>query len=60
MESPLSQDSSHVPVDGSGCWSWPKRAGRSGQVGYVGRVGLVTHVRPPTLEGHNLFVRTPF
>ena len=26
-----------------------------------GRSGrLATHVRPPTLEGHNFFVRTPF
>ena len=51
MESPLSQNSSHVLVEGSGCWGWSVRAGR---------VGLDTHVRPQTLEGHNFFVRTPF
>ena len=60
MERPLSQDSSHVPMEGSGYWSLPARAGRSGQVGSAGRVGLATHVRPPTLECHNFFIRTPF
>ena len=30
MESPLSQDSSHMPVEGNGYWSWPKRGGRVG------------------------------
>ena len=25
----MSQDSSHVPVEGSGCWGWPGRAGYS-------------------------------
>ena len=50
MESPLIQDSIHVPVEGSGYWSWVARAGR---------VGLATHVRPPTSEGHNFPVRTP-
>ena len=47
----LSQDSIHIPVEGSGYWSWPTR---------VGRVGKATHVRPTTSEGHNFFVRTPF
>ena len=51
MKSPLSQDFSHIPVDGSGHWGWSVRAGR---------VGLATHVRPQTLKGHNFFVRTPF
>ena len=23
-------------------------------------LGLAIHVRPPTLDGHNFFVRTPF
>ena len=51
MVSPLSQDSSHVPMEGSGGWGFPDRAGR---------LGLDSHVRPPTLDGHNFFVRTPF
>ena len=35
-------------------------AGRQGQVGNGRSVGLATHVKPPTSEGHNFFVRTPF
>ena len=61
MKSPLSQYSIHIPVEDSvehnllkymlfqGCW--PARAGR---------LGLTIYVRPPTLNDHNLFVRTPF
>ena len=30
------------------------------QVKYAVRVRLPSHVRPPTLEGHNFLVRTPF
>ena len=44
-----------MPVEGSGYWSWPERAGR---VGWLGRAGY--SVRPPTSDGHNFFVRTPF
>ena len=60
MKIPLSHNSSYVHVEISGYWGWPSRAGRSGQVGQAGRVGLATHVRPPTLEGHNFFVQTLF
>ena len=56
MESPLSQDFSHVPVEGIGFWSRSEK-GRSAR---VGRVGFATHVRPPTSKGHNVIVRTPF
>ena len=31
-----------------------------GKSGRASRVGLPTHARPPTSEGHNFFVRTPF
>ena len=34
------------PMFFQGCWS--------------ARTGLVIHVRPPTSDGHNFFVRTPF
>ena len=51
MESPLSQDSIHILVEGSRYWIWPKKGYRAG------RVGLPSHVLPPTLEGHNFFVR---
>ena len=37
MKIPLSQDSSLMPVDGSGCCSWPKRGVRDGQVGCPGK-----------------------
>ena len=30
MESPLSQYSSHIPVEDSGCWDWPARVGQLG------------------------------
>ena len=30
------------------------------QVRYAVRVRLPSHVQPPTLEGHNFLVRTPF
>ena len=33
MEIPLSHDSSHIPVVGSGYWSWLERGIRAGQVG---------------------------
>ena len=33
MESPLSQDYIHIPVDGIGYWSRPERSGRSRLVG---------------------------
>ena len=33
MESPLSQDSSHMHVEGSGYWIWPERGDRVGRVG---------------------------
>ena len=26
----------------------------------AGRLGLDSHVRPPTLDDHNFFIRTPF
>ena len=34
--------------------------GALGQVGLADLVGLPIHVGPPTSEGHNFFVRTPF
>ena len=33
MKSPLTQDSIHMPVDGSGCWGLPSRAGWPEQFG---------------------------
>ena len=32
MEIPLSKDSIHVPMGGSGCWGWLARAGWPGRV----------------------------
>ena len=60
MESPLSPDSIHVLVEGSGFWSWPSRASHPRQVGLASWVGLATHVRPPTSDGHNFFIQTSF
>ena len=37
MESPLSQNSSHMPVEGSGYWNWPERGNWVGRVGWPGR-----------------------
>ena len=37
LESPLSQDSIYMLVEGSGYWSWPERGSRAGQVGCPGR-----------------------
>ena len=34
--------------------------GKSARAGRVGWLGRATHVRPPTSEGHNFFVRTLF
>ena len=37
MEIPLSLDSSCMPLDGRGYWSWPKRGSWAGWVGWPGR-----------------------
>ena len=59
MESPLSQDSIHIHVEGIGYWSWPVGTIGKDWSGRARGVKLVVHVRPPTSEGHNFFVRIP-
>ena len=58
MEIQLSQKSIHIPVEDSRCQAkldqvrsaWPIQVNSAG----------CEYMRPPTSEGHNFFVRTPF
>ena len=55
MENPLSQESIHVPMKDSRSVQ-PGRSARPSQVSSTG----FDYVGPPTSEGHNFFVQTPF
>ena len=56
VESPLSQDSIQIYLEDIGCRSWPRKGVQESK---AARVKLLSHVRPPTSEGHNFFIQIP-
>ena len=62
MESPLSQESIHMPEEDIRCQTEALDRAHRGQVSSAcsGQLVGVDYVGPPTSEGHNFFVRPPF
>ena len=57
MESPLSQEYTHMSEEDNRCQTKGLDRARSAQVSSSN--SGCNYVRPPTLEGHNSFVRAP-
>ena len=60
MESPLSQEYSHIPEDNIRCMTeLIDELVTSDQLVNLGQLVIFAYVGPPTSEGHISFVRTP-
>ena len=60
MESPLSLEFIHIYLDDIGIHIRSINHNKKKTVGLAGSARVIVHGKPPTSDGHNFFVRTPF